>query len=79
MDARRLKREFGRDICFHGGIDVQNLLVRGTPADVRRHLDELVNTLGEGGGYILAPSHYIQGDAPPENVLALFDHVAKWR
>jgi len=79
MDPRRLKREYGRDVCFHGGIDVQDILVRGTPDDVRRHLDELVETLGEGGGFILAPSHYIQGDAPMENVLTLFDHVAKWR
>jgi len=53
--------------------------VRGAPADVRRHLDELVETLGQGGGYILAPSHYIQADAPWENVLTIFEHVAKWR
>ena len=79
MDARQLKREFGRDLCFHGGIDVQNILVHGTPAAVRRHLDELVDTLGQGGGFILAPSHYIHGDAPLENILTVFDHVAKWR
>ncbi|MCX6030352.1 MAG: hypothetical protein NT169_13785 [Chloroflexi bacterium] len=79
MDPRRLKREFGRDLCFHGGIDVQNILVRGTAADVRRHLDELVETLGQGGGFILAPSHNIHGDAPWENILTIFDHAAKWR
>ena len=79
MDPRRLKREYGEDLCFHGGIDVQNVLVHGTPEDVRRHLDELVETLGQGGGFILAPSHYIQGDAPWANVLTIFDHVARWR
>ncbi len=79
MEPRRLKQEYGRDICFHGGIDTQNTLVRGTPADVRRHLDELVETLGAGGGFILAPSHYIQADAPWENVLTIFEHVMKWR
>jgi hypothetical protein len=29
--------------------------------------------------FILAPSHYVQGDAPWENILAIFDHVTKWR
>ena len=79
MDPQRLKREYGKDLCFHGGIDVQDILVHGTTEDVRRHLDELVETLGQGGGFILAPSHYIQGDAPWENILTIFDHVAKWR
>jgi uroporphyrinogen decarboxylase len=79
MDPRRLKEDFGKDLCFHGGIDVQNILVRGTAGDVRRHLDELVETLGRDGGFILAPSHYIQGDAPWANVLTIFDHVTKWR
>jgi uroporphyrinogen decarboxylase len=79
MNPRRLKEEYGKDLCFHGGIDVQNILVNGTPDDVRRHLDELIETLGDGGGFILAPSHYMEAVAPMENVLTIFDHVARWR
>ncbi len=79
MDPLRLKREFGGDLCFHGGIDTQDILLKGSPDDIRRHIDELIDALSPGGGFILAPSHYIQGDVPLENVLAVFDHVAGLR
>jgi len=79
MDPHRLKREFGNDLCFHGGIDVQDILVHGSENDVRRHIDELVEALGRGGGFILAPSHYIHGDVPMENVMAMFEHIEKIR
>lgn len=79
MDPRRLKREYGKDLCFHGGLDTQGTLRCGTPDDVKREMDYLVNTLGNGGGYILAPSHYIQSDTPMENILALFDRIREYR
>ena len=31
MDPARLKRAYGRHLCFHGGIDIQQTLVTGTP------------------------------------------------
>ena len=34
-DTRRLKREFGRDLCFWGGLDNQRVLSFGTPEEVR--------------------------------------------
>jgi uroporphyrinogen decarboxylase len=29
--------------------------------------------MAPGGGYVLAPSHNIQGDIPPENIVAMFE------
>jgi len=79
MDPVRLKKEYGAHLCFHGGVDSQDLLAHGSPDDVRQQIDRLIDVLAPGGGYILTPSHYIQGDAPLENVLALYDHVARLR
>ena len=79
MDPVRLKKTYGADICFYGGLDVQNTLVNGSPDDVRRHIDSLVSALAPGGGFILAPSHYIQADAPLTNVLTVFEHAASLR
>ena len=79
MNPARLKSEYGADLCFHGGIDTQDTLVKGSPGDVHRQIDGLIDAFADGGGYILAPSHYIQGDAPLENVLAIFDHAARLR
>jgi len=71
MDPARLKREFGQDLCFHGGISVQQLLPRADPATVEHECRRLAEILGNNGGYIPAPSHAIQIGTPPENVDAM--------
>jgi uroporphyrinogen decarboxylase len=78
MDPERLKREFGADLCFHGGIDVQRILCHGTPNQVVEHVERCVEVLGAGGGYIAAPSHCIQPDVPPENVLAMVERLTQY-
>jgi len=75
MDPAALKREFGERLVFHGGIDVQQILPFATPERVREEVKRIVATLGQGGGYILAPSHNIQADVPPENVLAMYEAI----
>jgi uroporphyrinogen decarboxylase len=72
-DTARLKREFGADICFWGGIDTQHILPYGTPAEVRRETLRRIDDLADGGGYIVASVHDIQEDVPPENILAMAD------
>ena len=68
-----LKREYGRDICFQGGIDIQQVLPRGMPDDVRRHVADRAATLAPGGGYIFGTAHNILHDTPTENVAALVE------
>jgi hypothetical protein len=51
---------------------MQDLLPKGTPAQVRGEVRRYCETLGAGGGYILAPAHLFQPDVPPENVLAVY-------
>jgi uroporphyrinogen decarboxylase len=75
MDPAALKREFGEQLVFHGGIDVQQILPFATPDRVREEVKRIVATLGQGGGYIFAPSHNIQADVPPENVLAMYEAI----
>lgn len=75
MDHSRLKREFGEHLSFHGGIDIQYLMPFGSPDEVRQEAAHTIKVLGEGGGYILGPTHYLQADVPPENILALKEVV----
>ena len=77
MDAAFLKNTYGDTICLFGGIDVQELLPRGTPEEVKRVVKEKISSLGKGGGYILAPAHNIQPDTPLENIFALYEAVRK--
>ena len=73
MEPIGLKRDFGAELCFHGGVDIVDLLPKGSPADVREAARQLVRELGSNGGYIMAGSHHIQCDTPLENVMALYE------
>lgn len=78
MDPARIKAAYGDRLCFHGGIDIQQTLVTGTPKDVRAEVRSRIETLGPAG-YILAPSHTLQPDTPPENLVAMYEEVAAYR
>ena len=70
-----LKKEYGRDLVFFGGIDVQELLPYQNPAVVKKEITRRCKILGQGGGYIAAPAHNIQPDTPVENVLAMYEAI----
>ncbi len=74
MEADGLARDFGNDVSFCGGVDAQQLLVNGTPDQIREnvlHLREIFPT-----GLIFSPSHEaILPDVNPANVEALFKAV----
>ncbi|NLH99920.1 MAG: uroporphyrinogen-III decarboxylase-like protein [Chthonomonadales bacterium] len=73
MEREGLKRDFGDQLVFHGGVDNQYTLARGSQDEVRREVEENIRILGEGGGYILAPCHNIQAVSPPENIVAMYE------
>lgn len=72
MEPETLKKEFGDRVCFHGGIDTQQLLPFGSVEDVLAHSRKYQEILGAGGGYILAPAHFFQPDTPAENIFAVY-------
>ena len=69
-DLRKLKVNYGRDLCFYGGISNQGVLPFATPADVERKCLEVLEIM-EGGGYILSPTHNLTPDIPIENAYAI--------
>jgi uroporphyrinogen decarboxylase len=72
MAPERLKADFGARLSFHGGLDMQQLLPRGAPAEVEAQVQRYCEVLGAGGGYILAPAHLFQPEVPPENIRAFY-------
>jgi len=73
MAPERLQADFGGQVCFHGGIDMQHLLPYASPEQVRTQVRRYCEVLGRGGGYVLGPAHLFQPDVPPENVLAVYE------
>lgn len=78
MDLGRLKKEYGKDIAFFGGVDVQGVLPNGSIADVKNEVRLRINQAAEDGGYILAPAHNIQPDTPTENIYAMYEAVIEY-
>ena len=72
MDPAELKREFGKDLCFHGAIDTQQSLPILSSEEIGREVREKIEMLGRGGGYILSPTHMIQLDVSLENILKMY-------
>ncbi len=79
MECAGLKRDFGKQLCFHGGIDNQQTLPFGTPEAVRKEVREVIDALAsDHTGYIFAPCHNIQVVSPVENVIAMYDEAWKY-
>ncbi len=76
MDPLDLKKEFGRDLAFMGGVDTQDILPHGTADQVRQATARLLEGMtADGGGYILAASHTVPPETPEENIFAMYDEA----
>ena len=75
MESAGLKAEWGKTLCFDGGIDTQDAMP-GTVEGIEVEVAKRILAFGPGGGYSLGCSNHIQEDMPPENVVALFE-IAK--
>jgi uroporphyrinogen decarboxylase len=71
METAALKRDFGKDLVFQGGIDIQRAM-KGGAADVEKEVRERIRTLAPGGGYVLSTANNIASDIPVENVELLY-------
>jgi uroporphyrinogen decarboxylase len=80
MDPEGLKRDFGNDIAFYGGMDLQQVLCNGTEEQVEMEVRRLIDVLGEDGGYVFGPGHtYIQVDAPIKNIIRMYEMAFRYR
>ena len=75
MDPEGLKRDFGDRLTYCGMISTQQTLPWGTLEECRAEARHRIDVIGRGGGYIFAPAHCIQPDAPVENVLAIYEEL----
>ncbi|KUO49090.1 MAG: uroporphyrinogen decarboxylase [Desulfitibacter sp. BRH_c19] len=77
MNPIKIKKEYGSELVFHGGIDMQRALC-GTVDDVKVEVQARMKDLGKDGGYIIAPANVIQGETPPENIITLYQTAIKY-
>jgi len=76
MDIGGLTQQFGDRLAFWGGVPVE-LLVGGTPEQVRRCVHETMARCKDRGRLILGPSHSVAYGTRYDNFMAMLDEYAK--
>lgn len=76
MEARTLKKEFGKHLTFWGGgANTQQTLPFGTPEEVYREVRERIEIFNDDGGFVFDTIHNVQGPTPAANLLAMFKAI----
>ncbi|MCD6323348.1 MAG: hypothetical protein J7L77_10040 [Clostridiales bacterium] len=75
MTPEELYPAFGDRLSFHGAIDEVELLPHASPQEVYDETQRVMSILGKNNGFIVSPTHQVQGDTTPENVLAIYKAV----
>ncbi|MCC6445269.1 MAG: methylcobamide--CoM methyltransferase [Armatimonadetes bacterium] len=79
MDERTIARQFGEQITFLAGFDVQHVLVEGSPEEVRAEVRFLIDTFDRpGGGMCMASGNGIVSGTPFENIDAFLDESIRY-
>jgi uroporphyrinogen-III decarboxylase len=79
MEPERLKAEYGGRIAFWGGgVDTQQTLPFGTPAEVREQVLRRCEVFAPGGGFIFNPVHNVQAGTPVANIVAMLEAVKEF-
>ena len=74
METEKLKQDFVEKVSFCGGVDAQQLMVNGTPGQVKDKIAQLKQIFPTG--LIISPSHEaILPDTNPANIEALFNAI----
>ena len=73
MNPYELKRRYGSQITFWGGLGSQSTIPFGTPDGIRREVSRLCREMGRDGGYVLAPAKALQPETPTENAAAVVE------
>ena len=75
MEIFKLKREYGRDIWFFGGLGTQQTLIYRTPQEVRAEVEACLQEMRTGGGFVISPAKEIMSNVSLKNALALIDSL----
>lgn len=73
MDPVAIKRQYGDRLALWGAIGTQTTMPFGSPSDVRATVRRMLETVGAGGGLVLAPTHLLEPDVPWANIEAFVE------
>ena len=73
-----LKSHFGSKIALMGNLHTTEVMLMGTPAEVRRESLKAMRDAGQGGGFILSTGDQCGRDTPEENLFMMVRTVKEY-
>jgi len=74
MEREGLVRDFADKLMFHGAIDNQYTLARGSVDEVRREILDSIEVFAPAR-WVCAPCHNIQPVTPTDNIVAMYETI----
>ncbi|MDA0746391.1 MAG: hypothetical protein O2954_07720 [bacterium] len=73
MPPAELKQKYGNQLAFWGTVGTQATWAWASPKTIAEEVRNRIDSVGCGGGLVLAPAYGLELDTPWENVLAFFE------
>ena len=77
LDIAQVRKEFGGDLVFWGGIGTQTTMPFSSPAEVYDTVQRTIDVLGPTG-YFPCPTHVLEPEVPWGNILAYLKAVEEY-
>jgi uroporphyrinogen decarboxylase len=74
-DIFEMKRLYGKQITFNGGIGTQVTLPYGTPEEIREEIRTCARVLSKDGGYVMETTKPLRPEVPTENAVAALETI----
>ncbi len=74
MNINEVKASYGDHICLVGNIFMDDL-VHKSPDDITAQVQDRIEKIGVGGGYIISSSNSLTADMKPENIIAMMNAI----
>lgn len=78
MNPAAVKEQYGERLSFWGTIGTQTTMPFDTPDGVRRVVRERIETVGRGGGLVIAPTHLLEPEVSFDNIEAFVSAVREY-
>lgn len=73
VSLREVKRRFGDRLVLMGNLNTYQLMLHGSPREVKEAARQCIYDAAEGGGFILTNGDQLGRDTPEENVMAMVE------
>ena len=78
MNPAALKDKHGDKLAFWGTVGTASDWIYGSPAAIESEVKQRIETVGRGGGLVIAPAYDLEPDVKWENVVAFVKAVQKY-